>query len=403
MTDLEPRHSLHTSSRTSAGESDLLVLSHLRWDFVYQRPQHLLSRFARERRVFFFEEPVVTTGQPRLDVSQRDAKLWVCTPELPSGLPPAKLDRLQQAMLDQLLVERALRSYTLWYYTPMSLGFTRHLSPSAIVYDCMDELSAFLGAPPQLRAREQELFRCADLVFTGGQSLWEAKREQHPRVYLFPSSIDAAHFGQARQHDSEPADQATIPTPRLGYFGVIDERMDLELIASLADARPDWQIVMIGPVVKIDPSTLPRRANLHWLGSKPYADLPAYIAGWDVALLPFARGPSTRFISPTKIPEYLAAGKPVVSTAIRDVVRPYGVQGLVHIANDVPGFIAAIEAELARSDRDAWLAEVDRFLAGTSWDSTWERMRQLLAATTRTRASDLRSDAAREDAPCSTT
>ncbi len=380
---------------------DMVVLSHLRWDFVYQRPQHLMSRCARVRRVFFCEEPIVHDDRafaPRLDVSPREPNLWVCAPQLPAGLSQTEAEQLQRELLDRLLVEQQLNLFAAWYYSPMPLGFTRHLRPAAIIYDCMDELSGFAGAPPLLHEREQELFTRADLVFTGGQSLWEAKRLQHASVHAFPSSIDAAHFETARGaaraqldgpaepplHDqTEPPDQADIPSPRLGYFGVIDERMDLELIAGIADARPDWHIVMIGPVVKIDPESLPERANIHYLGSKAYQDLPAYIAGWDVALMPFAHNASTRFISPTKTPEYLAAGKPVVSTSIRDVVRPYGDLGLVAIADSVDDFVAAIAGELGRGDRDRWLAEVDAFLAGNSWDMTWERMQRLIASVIR--------------------
>ena len=377
-----------TVSTTNLWFDDLtfLVLSHLRWDFVYQRPQHLLSRCAREHRVFFFEEPVIGEGTPRLDVSPRGDNLWVCVPQLPAGLTLAESESMQQALLDGLLAERTVRRYALWYYSPMPLGFSRHLRPCATVYDCMDELSAFAGASPLLREREDELFQRVDLVFTGGQSLWEAKRDRHPEVHAFPSSIDASHFGQARASGlsggelQEPGDQADIPRPRLGYFGVVDERMDIELIGSVAAARPDWQIVIVGPVVKIDPASLPRRDNIHYLGGKAYDALPGYIAGWDVALMPFARNESTRFISPTKTPEYLAAGKPVVSTSIRDVVRPYGERGLVAIADDPDDFIAAIAGELGIADREAWLIEVDTFLAGNSWDATWARMKQMLDA-----------------------
>jgi UDP-galactopyranose mutase len=247
----------------------------------------------------------------------------------------------------------------------------------------MDELSLFRGAPPSLLERERRLLKRADLVFTGGQSLYEAKRERHPAVHAFPSSIDAGHFGRARRATAEPADQAAIPRPRLGYFGVIDERIDLDLLAAAADARPDWNWVMIGPVVKIDPATLPRRSNLHYLGMKDYADLPAYLAGWDVALMPFATNESTRFISPTKTPEYLAGGRPVVSTSIRDVVRPYGDLDLVAIADDPEAFVAAAERSLARfgpgeSEREEWLRRVDAFLAGGSWDRTFRQMSDLI-------------------------
>jgi UDP-galactopyranose mutase len=370
---------------TANADADLVCLSHLRWDFVYQRPQHLLSRFAKERRVFFVEEPVFEDGPMRLDVSQRDCGVYVVVPRLPKEVEgPEALESVQRAMLDRLFADYHISSHFLWYYTPMAMAWTRHLRPLATVYDCMDELSAFKGAPRELKDREAELFKRADLVFTGGQSLYEAKRHQHKNIYAFPSSIDATHFAQARSVVDEPPDQASIPHPRLGFFGVIDERMDIELLAAVADERPDWQLVMVGPVVKIDPADLPVRANIHYLGGKSYAELPAYLAGWDVALLPFALNESTRFISPTKTPEYLAAGCPVVSTSIRDVVRPYEDLGLVHIADTPREFVAAIEAAMGE-DAATRMRKVDAFLSQTSWDQTWGRMNELIedAITTR--------------------
>jgi UDP-galactopyranose mutase len=372
-----------TDAQAAASQYDLLCFSHLRWDFVHQRPQHLLSRCANERRVFFVEEPVLAEGPPRLELGLREAGVWVVVPHLPADLDEQASEQAQRSLIEDLLRQFSVRSYVLWYYSPMALGFSRDLDPVAIVYDCMDELSAFLGAPPTLCERERELFGRADLVFTGGRSLFEAKRGQHPSVHCFPSSIDTGHFGRARLGESEidePEDQARLPRPRLGYFGVIDERIDLQLLAGIAAARPDWQIVMVGPVVKIDPATLPRGPNIHYLGQKPYAELPTYIAGWDLAIMPFARNQATRFISPTKTPEYLAAGRPVVSTSIHDVVRPYGIERLVAIADDPEQFVAAVAHELARRDRSDWLARVDTFLAGNSWDATWTRMRELVDA-----------------------
>jgi UDP-galactopyranose mutase len=242
----------------------------------------------------------------------------------------------------------------------------------------MDELSAFKGAHSDLPALEKQLFRQVDLVFTGGQSLYEVKRGQHPAVYAFPSSIDASHFGKARTTVNEPEDQAHIPHPRLGFFGVIDERFDVELLDEVAAQRPDWNFVIIGPIVKIHPETLPKHANIHYLGGKKYNELPEYLAGWDVALLLFARNESTRFISPTKTPEYLAAGKPVISTSIRDVVRPYGEMKLVEITDTADEFIHAAEKLLSRSDRSEWLQKVDAFLENISWDKTWAQMSDLI-------------------------
>jgi glycosyltransferase involved in cell wall biosynthesis len=350
---------------------DLVCFSHLRWDFVFQRPQHLLSRCATQRRVFFVEEPIYG-DELRLDVSHREHGVVLAVPHIPRERQ-AEAEVLQEVLLHHLFALYGVSAYVLWYYTPMPMAWTRRLDPLAVVYDCMDELSAFRGAPPELREREAELFGRADLVFTGGLSLYEAKRGQHPNVHAFPSSIDRAHFARAREIDADPPDQAQIPHPRLGFFGVVDERLDIELLDWLARARPDWHFVIIGPVVKIDPAALPRHRNVHYLGGKSYQELPAYIAGWDVATLLFALNESTRYISPTKTPEYLAAGKPVVSTPIRDVARPYGELGIVRIAATPEEFVAAAAAALAE-DGAARLSAADEFLSDTSWDKTWAEM-----------------------------
>jgi UDP-galactopyranose mutase len=349
---------------------DLVVLSHLRWDFVWQRPQHLLSRWARERRVLFFEEPV--PGELALDLHETPAGVTVAVPRIPEGLARDEVDAMQQTLLDELFVRCEVRDYVLWYYTPMAASFAVHLEPRAVVWDCMDELKAFADAPAELVEREEQLLRRADVVFTGGMSLYRAKAKRHANVHAFPSSVDADHFRAAREDLPEPPDQAAIPHPRLGFFGVLDERMDTRLLADVADARPDWHLVVVGPVTKIDPETLPRRDNLHYLGAKAYDELPAYVAGWDVALMPFALNDATRFISPTKTLEYLAAGKPVVSTPVADVVEPYGERGLVRVADDGPGFVDAAEAALADGVDDA---AVEAVLAETSWDRTWEAMK----------------------------
>jgi UDP-galactopyranose mutase len=359
--------------------ADLLCFSHLRWDLVFQRPQHLLTRAARTRRVFYVEEPVFGAASLSYEVRPRQGGVHRVLLHLPDGLDEAACVGAQRELVDALVAEHGIANPLLWYYTPMALSFSRHLRGAATVYDCMDELSAFAGAHPGLRAREAELLERADLVFTGGQSLYESKRTLHPRVHAFPSSVDAAHFRRARSPQHDPPEQAPIPRPRLGFFGVIDERMDLDLVRDLAARRPDWHFVFLGPVVKISSSALPAGPNLHYLGPKAYDDLPSYLAGWDVALLPFAMNEATRFISPTKTPEYLAAGCPVVSTPIRDVVRPYGQQGLARIAGTPQAFAAAIEESL-EEDRGARLARVDAFLSQMSWDLTWARMSQLVDA-----------------------
>ncbi len=366
----------------AAWAQDLICLSHLRWNFVYQRPQHLISRFAREQRVFFVEEPVIDYGPSRLVVNQdQESGVWLAVPHLDKKLSKEEGREAHIAQIDQMLADFKIERYILWYYTPMAMGYTQHLQPDLIVYDCMDELSAFKSAPPKLKEYEAELLRRADLVFTGGQSLYEVKREKHPNVHAFPSSIDVAHFAQARQPLFDPVDQAGIPHPRLGFFGVIDERMDLDLLAGIADMRPNWHMILIGPVAKVDPLKLPRRYNIHYLGIKPYKELPTYLAGWDAALLPFAQNESTRFISPTKTPEYLAGGRPVISTPIRDVIRPYGDKKLVWIAEGVEEFVKACESALAMNGSKAeWLQQVDEILKPNSWDRTWESMKLVIQA-----------------------
>jgi UDP-galactopyranose mutase len=366
--------------RLMPGATPLLCFSHLRWHFVYQRPQHLMARFAREHRVYFIEEPVATdAAEPWLDSHAVEGGIQIVVPRLPGTLVGAAAEAAQRLLLDELCASEGLRRPVLYYFTPLALKFSDHLGASLVVYDCMDELSAFAGAPPETVELERALLARADLVFTGGVSLFEAKRDLHPNVHAFPSSVDVAHFARARALRSKPADQAPIERPRLGFYGVIDERLDTELIDAVAALRPAWQLVMLGPVVKIDQALLPRRRNIHWLGPKLYDELPLYLAGWDVAILPFARNPSTRFISPTKTPEYLAAGRPVVSTPITDVVRSYGEAGLARIAETPEEFVLACEAALRDAERPAaWLARVDRALGQMSWDSTYARMRELM-------------------------
>jgi len=360
--------------------STLICFSHLRWSFVFQRPQHLMTRFAATYDVLFWEEPEYRPGPSALHRHVcADSGVVVLTPHLDESLRGHE-DAALAALLDSELAS-ARGDVIRWYYTPMMLPFSDHVAAACIVYDCMDELSAFKGAPPELLEREQALIARADLVFTGGTSLYEAKRTRHGNVHAFPSSIDTAHFGRARGPVTPPADQDAIPRPRLGFAGVVDERMDLALLAAIADAHPEWSLVVVGPVVKIDEADLPRRANIHYLDGRSYAALPDYMAGWDVALMPFAINEATRFISPTKTPEYLAAGCPVVSTPIVDVVRHYGQLAGVAIADTPAAFVAACEQAMAlRTAGTGWRDEADAQLARGSWSSTAFEMAALIHA-----------------------
>jgi len=344
-----------------------------------------MSRSARERRVFFVEEPVFGATVSGLDIRRRDCSVFVVTPHLREESDDAEAPAVEQALLlDELFLEYEVCDYILWYYTPTAVAFTWRLDPLLVVYDCMDEPSAFKSAPTGAKRREAELLKLADVVFTRGHGLYEAKRRLHHNVHPFPDGVDLEHFRQARRGIVEPVDQARIGRPRLGFSGVIDERLDWELLAAIAEARPNWQIVMIGPVVEIDPAELPRRHNIHYLGDRSYKDLPAYFSGWDVAVAPFARNESTRLIAPAETSEYLAAGVPTVSTSIHDVELLYGRRGLVKIADATDEFVAEAERLMNRRgdyDYDAWLDRVDETLASGAWDETWARMMNLIDLT----------------------
>jgi UDP-galactopyranose mutase len=366
----------------------IIVFSHLRWDFVFQRPQHVLTRLAQHYRIFFFEEPITGAAQQLLQISVPAHNVQVCRPHSTLASPGFHDDQIPvlQTMLLELMQREQIRDYAVWFYSPMALPLMQDLAPTAVAYDCMDELSAFRNAPRQLLQRERGLLKIADVVFTGGPSLYRAKRDRHPCVHCFPSSVDAAHFSLARDPRNDHPLQRDLARPRLGYFGVIDERLDLDLIDATAAARPDWQISMVGPHAKIDSSALPRRSNIHYFGQQSYQDLPRFVAGWDVCLQPFALNDATRFISPTKTLEYMAAEKPIVSTPITDVVEPYG--DIVYISRGPTAFTAACEAALHADETEQRrrLAGMRATLARTSWDKTASAMRELLEDATHARA-----------------
>jgi len=359
----------------------LIVFCHLRWDFVFQRPQHLLTRLAKYYKVVFVEEPVHEEGEARMVLSHPAPNLTVCQPHTPVQAQGFHDDQipLLQPLVAALAPEG--EDVLVWFYTPMALPLLQALRPSLVIYDCMDELSAFKNPPKQLLQRETALLNIADLVFTGGPSLYEAKRSRHDNAHCFPSSVDAAHFEQALDRSNGHPLYLAIPGPRLGFYGVIDERFDAELIAGIADAHPEWQLVLVGPVIKIDPASLPQRDNVHYLGQHPYDALPQFLAGWDVCLLPFALNEATRFISPTKVLEYMAAELPIVSTAIRDVEQPYG--DIVAIGHDHNEFIAHCEAALVQPPQATvrMAARMRDVVARTSWDATAEHMHQLIDRT----------------------
>jgi UDP-galactopyranose mutase len=384
---------LPTAPRERQGDRmpAIFVFSHLRWDFVYQRPQQLLSRLAQYYPVIFIEEPIFDQQTAFMNMVSPAPNVLVCQPHTPIAASGFHDDQLPQL---RKLIRQVIADYDdhiAWFYTPMALPLLQELNPSLVVYDCMDELAAFRSAPKQLLQRENAVLKVADIVFTGGPSLYRAKRERHPNVHCFPSSVDVAHFVQALDRSNSHPAHRDIAGPRLGYYGVIDERFDAGLIAQVADAHPQWQIVLVGPVVKVDPATLPQRDNIHYLGQQPYQSLPHFLAGWDVCLLPFALNEATRFISPTKTLEYMAAELPIVSTPIIDVIDLYG--DIVRVASGAPAFIAACEASLLASAEEhaAKVARMREVATSTSWEVTAQKMRALLDAARGDRPVDIRA------------
>lgn len=368
---------------------DVICFSHVRWGSTLQRPQHLLSRCARHRRVFFVEEPVLGSDYPTLELRLVAPGARSAVPRLPRGLDPEQTVSILRRLLAEMMRRHGVDEYVLWYFSPAALPFTRHLTPRAIVYDALAAPALLAGPPADLEA---ELLRRSHLVLADGASLYEARRGRHDNVHPAPSGVDVAHFARARRRLPEPEDQALIARPRLGYNGVIDGRVNLALLAELARLRPAWQLVMLGPVAGIEPGRLPSAPGIHWLGARPYEALPAYLAGWDVALLPLVVNEATHLLGPASTPEYLAAGRPVVSAPLRDVVQPYGELGLVHVAGSANDFVRVVEACLAEETgpvaghrRAVRHARIDGFLSQTSWDGTWARIESLLAETLRER------------------
>ena len=352
----------------------LVAFSHLRWGFVWQRPQHLLTRFAREMPVVVIEEPDYHLEGADVYV-RRDHGVTVVTPLLPLADEQYGFGNHANGQISRL-IEPFVRPGTdpiLWYYTPMALGAEpATVRPRLTVYDAMDDLASFRAAPPELRIREARLLSQVDLVFTGGPTLYRQRRDMHRSVHCFPSGVEAAHFASTKASPHEGL--AHQRRPVLGYYGVIDERLDLDLLAEIADLRPDWTIALIGPVAKIDETTIPERANIIRFAQQAYDDLPSFLACFDVALMPFARNEATRAISPTKTLEYLAGGKPVVSTPIADVMTLYG--DAVEIATTGEEFVVAAESVLNRtSDADRqWRAHAARLVAAHDWDCIAEAM-----------------------------
>ncbi len=388
-------HAAGGGMATAVLESDIgiIVHSHLRWDFVWQRPQQLLSRLAETNAILIVEEPLVLDdiGVATLELTEPLPNIIRAVPRLPRASERsydeaiAVVRELVTGALDRAPLAGRFDRVVQWFYTPMAAPeMLGAFDEDGVIYDCMDELAQFRFAPADIGRRERMLLSRADVVFTGGHRLYESKSRYHDNVHFFGCGVDAAHFNQARSAQTVvPHDAAELPGPIMGYFGVIDERLDYDLLRTLAERRPDWTLLMIGPVVKVDPADLPRASNIHWLGQRDYSQLPAYVRSFDVCLMPFALNEATEYINPTKTLEYMAAGKPIVSTAVADVVRNF--VPVVRVASDVEGFVSHVIESVEQPD-PARIEQGILRAATESWEGIVWQMRRLMGAAVAARA-----------------
>ena len=341
----------------------IICLSHLKWErTLFQRPQQLMQQMSHRRKVLYVAVcglreflAALLRGRIRELYGRHNENLtYLNLPHLLffSRLPliGPLASWLTASALKALARRRGLGEATLWLYFPRFVESLKHFPHRQLVYDCMDFFEGFSSTDAGIRDDEQRLLRQADLVFTGGKSLQRAREGVNPRTYCFPSGVEFEHFHQAAQTATAiPEDIQRLPRPILGYFGAVDERIDFALLASVCRQRPQWSVVLLGPRIMQQPlpESLP---NFHYLGKKDYGQLPHYLKAFDVCLMPFVISELTQRISPTKTPEYLAGGKPVVSTAIPDVVADYS--DLVRIAQTPEEFIAMTEEALSASGSD---------------------------------------------------
>ncbi len=379
MNNFTENHFLDDENDGLISGPQLVVFCHLRWEFVTQRPQHIISRLAKHRKVLFVEEPIghETHERGTANIYQAAENVQVMQPRTDFG----KLAEEIAPLVQDFLTRENWQEPMLWFYSAAFSDLADQIPHSLLVYDCMDELAAFKNAPASLIAQEKKLLAEADVVFTGGKSLYEAKKQWSDHVFCYPSSVDSAHFEQALHAATVvPADLRDVAHPVVGYYGVIDERIDYELLSAVARQNPEVSFVMIGPVVKVDPADLPKADNLYYPGGKSYAELPAYLKGFDIAMMPFALNESTKFISPTKTLEYIAAEKPIISTPIYDVVRDYS--SVIPIVETADQFTTALHDFLREDDahREARLRKYETILQAVSWDKTVAAMQENLSA-----------------------
>src|SRR5581483_2571840 len=377
-----------TPQKTAQDLNDysLIVHSHLQWDWVWQRPQQFISRLSHKHRVLFVEAPEICADTAATEVQLRQVDQFPNVHVVKITVPANRstdlhwVDQERGRAVESLLsgpLRQKFSSIIQWFYDPMAAtAFAGRFNEQLIVYDCMDELSLFRGAAPELVQRERELLRVADVVFAGGPKIWRAKRKLNRNCFCYGCGVDAEHFGRARDPKLVVAKELTdVPRPVFGYIGVVDERIDYDLLAKLADSTKG-SIAMVGPSTKIDIRDLPRRNNLHWIGGRQYTDLPSYAKAFDVCIMPFAMNEATRFINPTKALEYMATGRPIVSTPVEDVIAQFN--DVITIADGEATFAEACARAAAQPE--VWRIEQGLALAAlSSWDSIVARLEQRIA------------------------
>jgi len=383
------------TNREQENRKTIICFSHLTWDRnLFQRPQQLMLRFSKRFNVLYVSG--YSCRQFFIDLFRRKkTHSYHVTDNLavysPFALPPIKkyssiTIRLNKILLS-FLVKRRLKKLKfkdpiLWIYHPRYIDAIGKFKEELIIYDCMDDFTSLLSDYEDRERNikdERALLKKADMVFAGGYSIAELKRDSREHIHVFPSAVEIYHFKKARSDNLEMPDDITdIPHPILGYWGAIDERVDHELLKRLAMKHPEWSIVLLGPIVRHkagDLSYLKEIKNIFWLGPKDYSLLPNYAKAFDVCLIPFVLSREGKFLSPTKTLEYLATGKPVVSTPITDVVRFY--DGVVGIADGPDEFGMAVR-RCMEEDNASMKQKRICFTENKSWEDTAEKMEKLI-------------------------
>ena len=360
------RHPDFFQHQTQPVEFDIIIFSHLRWDFVLQRPQHIASRLAHHMKILFVEEPI-----PYNKEEEGTARLRQVNEHITVMQP-----RVQEIKDIEQLLKFMVRQKTVpigWFYSSDFSPLLRSLHFRKIVYDCMSDHE------PRPDADEPAMLAEADIVFTDSKALFESRIRVHPNVHCFPSSVEHGHFRKALKNIAVPGDIAELKKPVVGYCGVIDGRLDMDLLDKVAEQSPETTFVLIGPLVNMPESKLPKRSNVHYLGMKPYHLLPGYLKGIDIAMIPFDIKGAHKLSGPTETLEYMAAGKPIISTPIWDVVRDY--RNHINIVNNVDEFCAARDAIIKQLESQVYNHEkYNDILHTSSWEDTVKRMEKLIQA-----------------------